>query len=400
MKEGDNGEDGRGQQGAPHNHEVSPRVSLLSPRVSGIDYHVADGFRPDISPPVSPIGEDSKPGQSSRPTFPPVSGHRSIRSSILKEPGNDEIVAGPSRPPFDPNTSRFNRSSSSASNSPDSANSYRDRISRISFSYPRRSPSSAGQASPSVTAAHPYALYRQTTFEEADETENVAQPMPVGFYGRPSAPFTRRTGPDGEELDVVGPDGHLEQLPPYTRYPMAGPVMSKAGNDPVSPMSSASHTSSPQIPFSAHSVTSSPMVPFSASAQASPLVPQESIAMTPLAPLVPQQSLLNLQNLHSVSTPTQAEPYLMRSHNNPELSSRGSGNSRGLQSSASSLVEAKPDEPESLKKKKKKKQKVICGVVPIWAVLLAALIGVFLAIVAGGVIGGLLSQQKGKQKDQ
>jgi hypothetical protein len=40
----------------------------------------------------------------------------------------------------------------------------------------------------------------------------------VGFPGR-NADFHRQLGPDGEEQDIIGPDGHTEQLPPYSKYP-------------------------------------------------------------------------------------------------------------------------------------------------------------------------------------
>ncbi len=62
--------------------------------------------------------------------------------------------------------------------------------------------------------AHPYGLYPQTT--AAAPTAAI----PVGFprHGRP--PYQRQIGPEGEEIaDMIGPDGHTEQLPPYSRYP-------------------------------------------------------------------------------------------------------------------------------------------------------------------------------------
>lgn len=43
--------------------------------------------------------------------------------------------------------------------------------------------------------------------------------MTVGFTGLPDQ-YQRRLGPEGEDVaDVIGPDGHSEPLPPYTRYP-------------------------------------------------------------------------------------------------------------------------------------------------------------------------------------
>ncbi|KAI6778987.1 uncharacterized protein J7T54_002630 [Emericellopsis cladophorae] len=50
-----------------------------------------------------------------------------------------------------------------------------------------------------------------------EETDN--QTIPVGFNGMGTT-YQRQIGPDGEEVgDLIGPDGHLEELPPYSRYP-------------------------------------------------------------------------------------------------------------------------------------------------------------------------------------
>jgi hypothetical protein len=63
---------------------------------------------------------------------------------------------------------------------------------------------------------HPYGLYPQSDGIEA----TISQPedIPIGFRPLP-VQYQRRIGPDGEEMGIVGPDGHTEQLPPYTRYP-------------------------------------------------------------------------------------------------------------------------------------------------------------------------------------
>ena len=63
----------------------------------------------------------------------------------------------------------------------------------------------------------PYGLYPQNTVAGPS-----AIPVPgisVGFPGMADN-YQRRIGPDGEDVaDLIGPDGHTEQLPPYTRYP-------------------------------------------------------------------------------------------------------------------------------------------------------------------------------------
>lgn len=68
---------------------------------------------------------------------------------------------------------------------------------------------------------HPYGMYSQNTVPEGDVSP-IAAPnssIPVGFPGL-GQNYQRRLGPDGEDAaDIIGPDGHTEQLPPYTRYP-------------------------------------------------------------------------------------------------------------------------------------------------------------------------------------
>jgi hypothetical protein len=78
---------------------------------------------------------------------------------------------------------------------------------------------------------HPYAMYSQSGLADEEPLEEPAQSpvpqiqtaIPVGFPGL-NAGYHRVLGPDGEEQDIIGPDGHTEQLPPYTRYPEEGPT--------------------------------------------------------------------------------------------------------------------------------------------------------------------------------
>ncbi|RFU80294.1 hypothetical protein TARUN_1970 [Trichoderma arundinaceum] len=64
--------------------------------------------------------------------------------------------------------------------------------------------------------AHPYALYPQNIVASGDEAHHQ---IPVGFTASGDG-YRRQIGPDGEEAGaLVGPLGHTEELPPYTRYP-------------------------------------------------------------------------------------------------------------------------------------------------------------------------------------
>jgi hypothetical protein len=79
---------------------------------------------------------------------------------------------------------------------------------------------------------HPYASYAQNVPEDEDEEHISPAPIiPVGFPGLNTG-YHRQIGPDGEEQDIIGPDGHTEQLPPYTRYPEEGPMKQSLAVEP------------------------------------------------------------------------------------------------------------------------------------------------------------------------
>jgi hypothetical protein len=68
---------------------------------------------------------------------------------------------------------------------------------------------------------HPYGMYPQNIVaeSEAGDAPPPPPPVPVGFPGLNNN-YQRRLGPDGEEAaGIIGPDGHTEELPPYTQYP-------------------------------------------------------------------------------------------------------------------------------------------------------------------------------------
>jgi hypothetical protein len=63
---------------------------------------------------------------------------------------------------------------------------------------------------------HPYAMYTQNTVPEEEDVSLSPVTIPVGFPGmaqQRSAPRRR-----DDIADIVGSDGHIEELPPYTRY--------------------------------------------------------------------------------------------------------------------------------------------------------------------------------------
>jgi hypothetical protein len=391
-----------GEEGGPS--VVANRESVRISRIG-----IADDFRPttpttsttpirSISP-VSPLIPGSRapspsqiptppsPSSSPSPSTPPP--QNNYRSSIAKGPavglglglslGDDEENSSTDLP-FNPNQSRFNRSNSSASSHSSTGSPYQSRISQISFSYPRRSPSAASNP---LRPAHPYGLYQQTTFEEPEDPiddDNVASSS-MGMNARP-ANFNRRRGPDGEELDVIGPDGHAEQLPPYTRYPEAGPSSEKR---------SQSDPNTSTLPLLNTSVAGP-------SSSSSPILATATLTSSPIAISTP---VTDAAAADAITIVGQSDPFLAMGHVQPQPSPTqspimsttapvDSNDSRGVPSSASSLVEKK----KTVKWRKKGHKKVLCGVIPLWAVLLFAILCIFLAVIAGGVIGGMVSQEQ------
>lgn len=131
---------------------------------------------------------------------------------------------------------------------------------------------------------HPYGMYPQNTVEDPATLPAVQAAIPVGFPGLPAG-YHRRIGPDGEEQDIVGPDGHTEQLPPYTRWPAEGPtkaaLAAEASASPVDPMAA-------RIAVPVNSSNDALISPISPTSSISSLSPTPSIAPG-LPPSPPQE---------------------------------------------------------------------------------------------------------------
>ena len=97
---------------------------------------------------------------------------------------------------------------------------------------------------------HPYGLYPQSTAAEGESDPLMASTdiASVGFPGL-GQQYARRLGPDGEDADdIIGPDGHTEQLPPYTRYPdRRGETRSLQTKERAIPVTETSAPSSPEL---------------------------------------------------------------------------------------------------------------------------------------------------------
>ena len=210
---------------------------------------------------------------------------------------------------------------------------------------------------------HPYSMYPQNVSEDAQHSPATVATMaaaasaaaataaatstasttatshpqthiPVGFPGRTPG-FNLARGPQGEEQDIIGVDGHTEQLPPYSEYPEEGvPKHIVLPNQPLSAATSAStsHLAIPLIPARLQSMSDSPG---NADAQAFASMEQ-------------------------------------------------------MESNDSTASAPKRWKDKSWKEKRKTK---FCGI-PFWWIMLSMCVVAFIAIVLGGAIGGFMSSQK------
>ncbi|KAF5021487.1 hypothetical protein F66182_6461 [Fusarium sp. NRRL 66182] len=198
---------------------------------------------------------------------------------------------------------------------------------------------------------HPYALYTQNTSSGESSTPSI----PVGFNGLGGG-YQRQLGPDGEEAgDLVGPLGHMEELPPYTRYPDNAYVPKPTTQTPAS-------TASPESPVS------------------EPSSPTRSI---------PGAGGIGMATRDPEFSSTDDDLALPRTR--PSVRSNVSDeNSQHDINTAATEVSEKP----TVNKWQRRAKKKLWGIVPYWAICLLLVGLVLMGIVMGAVIGTMLSKNQ------
>ncbi|KAF9889975.1 hypothetical protein FE257_006849 [Aspergillus nanangensis] len=182
----------------------------------------------------------------------------------------------------------------------------------------------------------PYSMYPQNVVPE----EGIDAPplIPMGFPGLAQTYQRPHNRADDDVADLVGPDGHTEQLPPYSRYPDGA---------------------APKVGGTVESITD---------------VGARPDETTPNEPEV-----LPVSEVSSRELVTEDQP-AMRGHEPPaEIPATG--------------VMAFEE-----KLKKKGKKKACCGL-PIWTLVLIGVVFIVAACI-GGVIGGVLGTKKAASDDQ
>ncbi|KAH7078022.1 hypothetical protein BKA63DRAFT_509514 [Paraphoma chrysanthemicola] len=244
---------------------------------------------------------------------------------------------------------------------------------------------------------HPYAMYSQSGLDEELHEEPEAGPahppvppiqtaIPLGFPGL-AAGYHRVLGPDGEEQDIIGPDGHTEQLPPYSRFPEEGPTKASLAaeasasrvlpapntimdsedpfNTPVSPVSPLSTTS-----FSAPALPSAPLLP--------PVTP---------ARLPPQRPETQTGNVAPVTS----------AYNAPQVPAEPTDSSSASLLTTEQSFSEKEEPGEG---KKRWREKRLWGKIPMSVVVVVLVLLIVFAIALGAAIGTVVAKKHQKDKDK
>lgn len=219
---------------------------------------------------------------------------------------------------------------------------------------------------PSLTGpTHPYGMYPQNVVED-DPLPPVQSTIPLGFPGLNTG-YHRRLGPDGEEQDLIGPDGHTEQLPPYTRYPEEGPTKAAL----------VAEASATPIVAPVPAPGSAPLQSLEDAAGANPASP-----VSPVTPLSPVQALPpQRQEAESANAPLQSSDAQVTVTSAPSLTATDSN------------VSEKQDPKHRVTPWRKKR---LWGRVPISVAIGVLLVLLIFATILGAAIGTFVAKTREK----
>lgn len=340
---------------------------------------ISDGFRPTnatqnhtpappipLQPTPAPFTQPQRPSSISKPPQPRKSfslrhdgGMGSLADSVVAGSSSNAGVSlarpespyqGPSGPSFPyqlyPQDVRLARTASLATTA--------------------TVPISEGSYSGPNNPTHPYQMYPQNTVPSADAAaEDIAAPapIPVGFTGATDN-YQRRIGSEGEEIaDMIGPDGHTEQLPPYTRYPDEAYQRKIAGIGGLATIEASEASSS------------------STSVQTQQMASIPGAGGIGLATHNPEFGSTDDLPLQGASSPQSRQS--VRSFNSD-------GSHHEINTAAQTVL----DEKKPLKKWQIVAKRKLWGVVPCWALTLTIIIIVMLAVVLGAVLGIFFNKPK------
>jgi len=207
----------------------------------------------------------------------------------------------------------------------------------------------------------------------------------VGFPGHGIA-YRRQIGPDGEEIgDLIGPLGHMEELPPYTRYPEQTYLRGGAGTSSVDG-SGSNGPSNPTGPGSnGASFVSAPETTSWSPPGSSPGSPQNAVP-APL-PVHPGAGGIGLATRDPEYSSTDGSLVAANSQGSIESANTSSNTSHGIGIAARDFAEKLP-----MGKWQRRARKKLWGIIPYWAICLLVTAMVIVGVVLGAVVGTILTK--------
>lgn len=233
--------------------------------------------------------------------------------------------------------------------------------------------------------SHPYSMYPQNPVE-VPANQPVVPAIPVGFTNVPDM-YQRRLGPEGEEVAaMIGPDGHTEELPPYTRYPdefYARKIRANELPEHVRPC-----TGLPLPPCDGSSSTVAGSAVAGAAAGAATAAAATTVTLANVAPPIPGAGGIGLAarnpEFDARSIEDAASPQSRHSTRSFASESHHDINT------AAAAVSEKPQ----LSKWQQFMKRKACGVVPYWAIGLTGGAVLIVIVIVAAVIGTLLSHHR------
>ncbi|KAH6900578.1 hypothetical protein B0T10DRAFT_32053 [Thelonectria olida] len=217
--------------------------------------------------------------------------------------------------------------------------------------------------------AHPYALYPQNTVLTNEPTSEA---IPVGFNNM-GGTYQRQLGPDGEEAgDMIGPLGHMEELPPYSRYPENNVVPKPAPATSTQTTMTTTTTATASATTDTTPNTTEPTSPI----QDRTIAGAGGIGMATRDPEF-----------------SSTEDDLAMPRTRPSVRSNRSDASQHDVNTAARDIAEKPHMTKWQRRAKKK----LWGIVPYWAICLLTVGLIIMGVVMGAVIGTVLTRHGGKK---
>ncbi|KAK7747324.1 hypothetical protein SLS53_001577 [Cytospora paraplurivora] len=250
--------------------------------------------------------------------------------------------------------------------------------------------------------AHPYSMYPQNPF--TDTSSAVDAPtvpiIPVGFVNN-TDPYQRRLGPEGEEVaDIIGPDGHTEELPPYTRYPDEYYNRKIRDNQQAQPEGSAVAAGA----VAAASIGASPATAVHTATVPAAAVPATVDSVVPTAAVAiedpPVTTARAIPGAGGIGLAARDPEYDAASDTRSPQSRNSTRTSTNESHHEVNTAAAPLSEKPQLNRLQRFAKRKACGVIPYWAICLTVTAILVVMIIVGAVVGTLLSRHHKDPHDQ